>query len=135
MQHIYVTPIDTNVPTPLAELARGRPVVLDLWRTRCPACPAAIANLAAKARMYPHILFVAANLDSVHHAELMADSGMNGVEHLTHVYMDEATKDSLKGFLKFTRVPYCIIFRPDSKVLAHGLAFEIDYDAELSNFR
>ena len=45
----------------------------DLWKSQCPKCPAAVANLAVKANKRNNILFLAVNIDDMEHAELMAD--------------------------------------------------------------
>ena len=123
MDSIFVTPIDTKVKTSLAELANGRPIVIDLWKTLCPSCPAAIAELSNKAKQFPNILFVAANLDNISGAEAMAEDD----DGLVHVFMDPRSKDILKASFGITRVPHCLMFTSDGRPVESGLAKLVDY--------
>lgn len=132
MHRLHVVPVCGDArgrSVSLLELAAGRAIVMDLWKSQCPKCPAAISTLAAKAKVYQkhHILFLAVNIDDMEHAELMAESSSQ-LDTLTHVFMDNDNKEALKTLLGgFSKVPYCIMVARDGSVVDHGMANTMDY--------
>lgn len=128
MDGLFVYTVDKpDVRTSLAEIAQGRPVVIDMWKSMCPSCPAAIAKLATIARRHSDVVFVAANIDDMEHAVMMSESG-DHLNSLVHTYMEYDTKETLKRHLSdFTRVPYCIMFNSRGQIVESGLAGLVDY--------
>lgn len=119
MSQILVKALRAEKPVPLFDISGGLPVVMELWKSECPKCPAAIANLAAKVHTCPAFLFMAVNIDdNVEYAEMMQETHPG----LYHVTMEAAMKDELKAQLGFTHVPYYIVVDSTGYVLHHGKA-------------
>ena len=126
MDQLFVYPVATQERTSLAEISGGRPVVIDLWKSLCPSCPAAIAKLASIARRHRDVVFIAANIDDMEHAIMMSESG-DHLNSLVHTYMEPETKEVLKNHLKFSRVPYCIMINSRGEIVESALAALVDY--------
>lgn len=122
-RELQVVPLDTKVPVSLEEIGRDKDkIVMDLWKSECPNCPGALARLAQQAREDPDTLYMAANIDSMEYAEMMAEDGQ--LDSLVHVYMESDVKEYLKRMLNFRKVPYSITFHRNDE--NHGMFFITD---------
>lgn len=61
MPAVTLTRLDTEQPSTAAQLAAGRPMVVNLWATWCAPCRAEMPALAQAQREMPDVMFVFAN--------------------------------------------------------------------------
>lgn len=61
MPGVLMTRLDNNQPTTIAQLAAGRPMVVNLWATWCAPCRAEMPAFAQAQQAMPDVMFVFAN--------------------------------------------------------------------------
>ena len=121
-------------------MREGKPLVLDLWHTKCVNCPDALTKLDKIAGSGKHagVKFVACALSLCDKPDGPPDeeSSQEGVtelvddmwENLTHCFMTVDEKSMIKSEFGFTAVPFCIVFGADGAVLFKGDPSQIDFD-------
>jgi hypothetical protein len=114
-------------------------VVIDLWTTKCTRCPSLLDKLNREAEMstkgaMPPIKYVSlclsqggGNIDMA--SVLLGESGWS---NLTHLFMDEASKECAKTALGFTSVPFVVVIGPDGGILGCGDPKAFDYKAVIA---
>lgn len=120
----------------LRELRDGKPLVLDLWHTRCVKCPSVLTKLDGLARQHKEVKFVACALSLCDKPDGPPDDevGQQDVmeliddmwDNLTHCYMTADEKAMAKAELGFTAVPFCIVLAADGTLLFKGDASQLD---------
>ena len=123
----------------ISALRGGKPLVLDLWHTKCVKCPDALTKLDKIAGSGKHadVKFVACALSLCDKPDGPPDeaAGQEAVteliddmwENLTHCYMTADEKAKAKAEFGFTAVPFCVVFGADGAVLFKGDPSQIDF--------
>lgn len=123
----------------LSALRAGKPLVLDLWHTKCTRCPDALTKLdsIAGSGKHPGVVFASCALSLCDKPDGPPDedSSREGVEeliddmweNLKHCFMTVDEKAMCKAEFGFTAVPFCVVFGADGNVLFKGEPSKIDF--------
>tara|TARA_B110001452_G_C15193500_1_gene414327 strand:+ start:28 stop:615 length:588 start_codon:yes stop_codon:yes gene_type:complete len=125
--------------TTIGALAAGKPLVLDLWHTKCVKCPDALTKLDMVAGNGKHadVTFAACALSLCDKPDGPADEATSQEsvteliddmwDNLKHCYMTAEQKAAAKAEFGFSAVPFCIVFGVDGAVLYQGDPSKIDF--------
>lgn len=91
------------------DVKNNRPMVIDLWHTKCKNCPAALEKLNKIAIKRTDILFVACAISQGEGNEEEVADLIDEWNGLSHVYISIEVKEQLKVIFGFTQVPFAIV--------------------------
>ena len=126
-------------PCTISALRAGKPLVLDLWHTKCVRCPDALTKLDGIAGSGKHadVVFASCALSLCDKPDGPADDATcrEGVieliddmwPNLKHCYMTVEEKAAAKAEWGFTAVPFCVVFGADGAVVYQGDPGKIDF--------
>ena len=117
--------------TTLGAFAAGKPLVLDLWHTRCVRCPDAISKLEGLAPKHPGVTFAACCLSLGSETEGTQEQVLELLEGqwegLQHLYMTFAEKEAAKKAFGFSAVPFVAVFGADGALKYAGDPKGVDF--------